>query len=438
MSSTSSPFLTADTLTVSSVDHIQPDLDAPIQTHEISKAAVDTDKEQLPVIDDDANDEVEYPDGGLQAWLVVAGSFVAQFVVLGNVYSFGIYNQYYADAQFGSSAQVAFIGSLGMAFIYILGLPSSKLAERYGFRQVIFAGLMILCLGLFLASFITSLPLLILTQGIMFGIGSSFIFFPAVSLPAQWFLKRRGLAMGISVSGSGLGGLLFAQLSQRLLDTIGREWTLRVTCIISLVLMLPLIPFMKTRIPPRKGSTGFSFLKNPGFYCLLGACFFGAFAEFVPVDFITVFAKDRLGTSKNDGATLLSIYNGCNMVGRIVLGIVSDNYLGPLNAMVVYLDDASNYLGLCALSAAIGLFDGGFWTLFPIAVEEICGIDGSMVTMLAILYTFMTIAVFGTPPLSGFIQAEYGFDWMIIYAGALAILQALSSTGAKVVFSRRR
>ncbi|KAJ3007512.1 UNVERIFIED_CONTAM: hypothetical protein HDU68_003474 [Siphonaria sp. JEL0065] len=253
--------------------------------------------------------------------------------------------------------------------------------------------------------------------------------------------------MGMAVSGTGFGGLVFSILSQRLLDAIGREWTLRVTATICLVLMSIFVPFMKTRIPPQKGKAGMSFLKNPGFYCLLFACFFGAFCEFVPVYFISIYAETRLGLTKTDGSVILSIYNGMNMVGRLALGLASDR-IGPMNSMmactwltVICIFSwlaTSSFAGLCTLSAAIGFFDGGFWTLFPIAVVELCGADGTLISMMAILYTFMTIAVFGTPPLSGFIKDAWGLEWMIVYAGGLAILAAMATTGARFVHGRIR
>ncbi|KAJ3026673.1 UNVERIFIED_CONTAM: hypothetical protein HDU68_005259 [Siphonaria sp. JEL0065] len=410
-----------------------------------------TAKFDLQFIDDDANDEVEFPDGGLQAWLVVVGSFVAHFLVYGIVYSFGIYNSYYADMnthiynQIGSSSQVAMIGSIGIASVDFLGMLSSTLSERFGFRPVIFIGTVVLSLGLFLSSFTTSLPLLIATQGILFGVGASFVYFPAVSLPSQWFLKKRGLATGIAVSGSGCGGLVFSLLSARLLETIGLAWTLRVTAIICLVLMSIFVPFMKTRIPPRKGKTSYTFLKKFGFYCLFFACFFGSFCEFVSVDFLTVYAQQRVGLSLNDGGVIMSIYNGFNILGRLAMGFGSDKLMGPLNGMILSMWltvvavfawlSATSFGSLCAVSAAIGFFDGGFWCLFPIAVVEMFGMDGSLVTMLATLYTFVTFANFGSPPLAGLIQDHYGMEWMIVYAGGLAIFAAVAGTAARFVHS---
>ncbi|KAI9341361.1 major facilitator superfamily domain-containing protein [Obelidium mucronatum] len=368
------------------------------------------------------------------------GSFVAHFLVYGMVYSFGIYNSYYLDLQVGSSYQVAMIGSIGIASLDILGILSSTLSERLGFRPVIFIGTVILSLGLFLSSFTTSLPLLILSQGLLFGVGASFVYFPAVSLPSQWFLTRRGLATGIAVSGSGFGGLVFSLLTARMLESIGLAWTLRVTAATCLILMSVFVPFMKTRIPPRKGKTSYTFLKKFGFYCLFLACFFGSFCEYVSVDFLALYAQQKVGLSLNDGGVIMSIYNGFNILGRLATGFGSDHFMGPLNSMVFCMwctvVAVFAWVILCAVSAVIGFFDGGFWCMFPIAVVEMFGMDGSLVTMLATLYTFVTFANFGSPPLAGFIQDHYGMEWMIVYAGGLAVLAAVAGTMARFVHSR--
>ncbi|KAF9367058.1 hypothetical protein CPB97_006428, partial [Podila verticillata] len=76
---------------------------------------------------------------------------------------------------------------------------------------------------------------LYLSQGLLFGIGASLVYFAALSAPSHWFEKRRGLAMGIAASGSGLGGFFLAPLTQYLVDRVGIYWTLRVLAIYSLV-----------------------------------------------------------------------------------------------------------------------------------------------------------------------------------------------------------
>ncbi|KAJ3298861.1 hypothetical protein HDU79_005233 [Rhizoclosmatium sp. JEL0117] len=192
---------------------------------------------------------LNYPDGGWEAWAVIGGAFFANFIIYGTVYSFGVYNSYYLslkvhdlyddadplnsfELKVGSAAQVAILGSLNISIMDLISFIPSFLAERYGYPIVIAFGAFLLSLGVFLSSFTTSLPYLICTQGLLFGIGASFVYFPSVSLPAQYFLRRRGFAMGVSVSGSAVGGLVFSQLAGKLLESIGLAWTLRVTAVI--------------------------------------------------------------------------------------------------------------------------------------------------------------------------------------------------------------
>ena len=55
-------------------------------------------------------------------------------------------------------------------------------------------------LGFFLSTFATHIWVLYFTFGVMVGTGSSFAFLPCIACLAQWFEKRRGLAVGIGTS----------------------------------------------------------------------------------------------------------------------------------------------------------------------------------------------------------------------------------------------
>lgn len=46
-----------------------------------------------------------------------------------------------------------------------------------------------------------------LTQGMMYGIGGALAYQPAMMIPAQYLRRNRSLAAGISICGSGIGGL---------------------------------------------------------------------------------------------------------------------------------------------------------------------------------------------------------------------------------------
>ncbi|KAJ3207589.1 S-adenosyl-L-methionine-dependent tRNA 4-demethylwyosine synthase [Entophlyctis luteolus] len=379
-----------------------------------------------------------FPDGGFAAWIIVFGSFVAHFVVYGAVYSFGIYNSYYAELRIGSAFEIAMIGSVGAGVIDGIGILSGILSERIGCRPMLLIGSVILFIGLFASSFTTSVPLLILTQG---SVSLATARIQSVKFQGSYMELNRGFATGISVAGTGFGGLFFSAVTPVMIESIGLAWSLRCTAIISFLCMMIVTPFMRTRLESTRSKADFSFLKMKAFYFLLLACFFANFVMFIPLDFLPVFAQQEMNLSLSDQSTVMIVYNACNIVGRVVMGFASDRFLGPLNslALSMWITVASVFwwLGvarfgeLLAFGAVNGFFDGAFWGLFPVVVAHLFGADASLATMLATLYTLLAVGNFGSPPLAGFIEQTYGLRWMIVYAGAVSVLAALFGVAAR-------
>lgn len=89
-------------------------------------------------------------------------------------------------------------------------------------------GTAIMALALILASFASEVWHLMLSQGVLFGVGASLVYYPAIGAPSHWFDAKRGFALGLAVSGTGLGGLALAPATQALMDGVGVAWTLRI------------------------------------------------------------------------------------------------------------------------------------------------------------------------------------------------------------------
>jgi MFS family permease len=90
--------------------------------------------------------------------------------------------------------------------VYLLLSPLiGGLIDRYGPRRVIVPGIIILCTGLILSSRIASLTQFYIFYGVIVACGVSFINIVAYSsILAHWFEKKRGVAVGLAVSGMGL------------------------------------------------------------------------------------------------------------------------------------------------------------------------------------------------------------------------------------------
>jgi hypothetical protein len=60
-----------------------------------------------------------------------------------------------------------------------------------------YVGLPIIALSLFAASFAGSVWHLTLTQGILYGIGGSLVYYPTFLFLDEWFIRRKGFAFGV-------------------------------------------------------------------------------------------------------------------------------------------------------------------------------------------------------------------------------------------------
>jgi MFS family permease len=99
----------------------------------------------------------------------------------------------------------------------------SALANKYGCRAVCIAGSLVASTAFTLSTLTKSPPMFFLTYGIMGGIGFGMIYLPAIVFVGYYFEKRRSLATGIAVCGSGFGAFIFAPIASFLLSYFG-EW----------------------------------------------------------------------------------------------------------------------------------------------------------------------------------------------------------------------
>ena len=119
-----------------------------------------------------------------------------------------------------------------------IGAPyASAWTKSYSSRTITFIGAVLFALANVLASFGQALWHFQLTQGLLLGCGTCLAYMPAVTVPPGWFNERRGLAMGIVLSGTGIGGTLWAPVLRALNAEIGFKNTLRLTGALSFLLV---------------------------------------------------------------------------------------------------------------------------------------------------------------------------------------------------------
>ncbi|CAK1596544.1 unnamed protein product [Parnassius mnemosyne] len=165
------------------------------------------------------------PDGGW-GWVVVASSFIISMIADGISFSFGLLYIEFLDEFKSSKSTTAWIGSLFIAVPLLSGPVMSALVDRYGCRSMTILGGIISTIGFILASISTTIEMMMITFGVIAGMGLGLVYVTAVVSIAYWFEKKRNLAVGLGACGTGVGTFVYAPMTQYLIEEYGWRGTI--------------------------------------------------------------------------------------------------------------------------------------------------------------------------------------------------------------------
>jgi MFS family permease len=193
--------------------------------------------------------------GVYKGWIVVGASFVTYMVVWGGVwYSFSVFlNIFVRDFQWGRG-EVAGVFSIFVSIICLSAPLVGRTFDYFGPKYIMPVAAMFLGANLFLCIRINSLFDFYLYYGIGCGIGMSFLLFTAQApIITRWFHTHRATAMGLGLSGGGIGMMVFVPLIQRV--AINSGWRAGFLLLSAAVVFLVFpASFILAKLP-RKGET---------------------------------------------------------------------------------------------------------------------------------------------------------------------------------------
>ncbi|ESN94057.1 hypothetical protein HELRODRAFT_193822 [Helobdella robusta] len=167
------------------------------------------------------------PDGGW-GWVVMVASFFSNLLVDGILYTFGIlYINLIHSFPEAHKATISMVGSLLGGVYLIVGIHNHTgpfvggLVNKFGCRVVACCGAIVSSAAFIASYFSHNIEMMLVTYGIFGGIGFGLLYLPSIVMVGMYFDRKRALATGIAVCGSGLGTLLFAPLATYLCDTYG-------------------------------------------------------------------------------------------------------------------------------------------------------------------------------------------------------------------------
>jgi hypothetical protein len=149
-------------------------------------------------------------DGGFRAWLQVIGGWCIAFNTWGILNTFGIFQTYYESGSLftETSSTIAWIGSIQALCIVTLGLVSGPLYDRGYFLALLLVGSFMIVSSFMMLSISKTFWEVLLAQGFCFGIGAGLVWSPMLAVISAYFRSKLGLAVGLAISGSSIGGVM--------------------------------------------------------------------------------------------------------------------------------------------------------------------------------------------------------------------------------------
>ena len=275
---------------------------------------------------------------GFIIWAIGWGTFTPAFSVFFKplLAEFG-----WTRAETSLAYALSFLVQAGVAVVM------GWLTDRLGPRIVMSVLGSALGICYLLMSRVDSLWQFTLTYAVVGGIGVSTLNVPVMVTVSRWFVKRRGLMIGIVQAGMGLGGFVFSPLAGWLIVSYGWRSAYSVLGIIALVgmvvggLFLRRDPREKGQLPdgeraatvtekkasqPSAQMVGLSLgeaIRTRPFWTIAGIYGVFGFCRSTYTAHLAAHVQDS-GFSLADGANVLAVVIGASVFGRIGLGRVAD------------------------------------------------------------------------------------------------------------------
>jgi MFS family permease len=195
----------------------------------------------------------------------MAVSFLTFFLAMGIRYSFGLFFIAILGEYGWGRGETAGAFSLAMVVHALFALVTGTLIDRVGPRKLFPLGAALLALGLVAASRISTIGHFYLFYGVVIAISiNTMSYTPHMALISRWFIRKRGLASGLVLSGMGVGVMVLAPVTQFLIDNLGWRSALLVLAGLVLVVLVPMTALFQRSSPDEVGQHPDGVVPEPG------------------------------------------------------------------------------------------------------------------------------------------------------------------------------
>ena len=340
-------------------------------------------------------------------WIITITCFFVTLVASGTLMAFGVFINPMAAALGWSHSSLSFTYAISSIVSGLAILAVGSLIHRYSIRNMLFWGNLIHGIGLYMTSTVTTVEGFYLWYGFVSSIGRSVFMIATTTLITRWFDTRRGMAMGLTMAGNGLGPFLFSPL----VTWIILRWDWQTAFVVLSLLMtagiavccvflrnsphdMGLVPYgaeptatpppspqQATRPAKNAGSLWGPVLRMEGFWTLAFINFFCCMCHSIPLVHVVGFAQSS-GLSPFASSWVLALMSLSSVAGRVTWGIFADRH-GPRltlvltlflqGTLVLWLVNTQDPVIFFLYALAWGFGYGGVNTQYGVVARELYG-----------------------------------------------------------------
>ncbi len=387
-------------------------------------------------------------------WYVVIGAILIQ-LALGSIYSWGTLTVFVSPYLGRDPAETIYIFGIGLIAFAVTMIQAGALVKKVGPQKTVLIGAIVIATGVFLSATMTTLIGLLLTYGLMFGLGIGLAYVVPIAIANLWFPDKKGMITGVAVAGFGAGSFIFnylikffAPLGIPLMFILLAMFYFAFLIIGSAFMLDPPEGYMPSGwMPPapKEGSLISSrdferreIVKKMQFWLMWGSYFLSAMCGLMLIGTYGSFAKSDPNYLINSADLIVltgsigALFNG---LGRISWGKLADllNFKKALIIMMILQAFLFYFYFMTNMSipfyflftGLIMFCFGGNLSLFPTATSDMFGTKNLGSNYGAMFTAYGVAGFIGAVAVNQIVLAFGGYFTLYIFLGTLSIIAAV-------------
>ena len=381
--------------------------------------------------------------GSIYVWSVFASSMTEYF---NNVLGLNL-----------TSGDLVIVYTVANCLSPISMISGGWINDRLGPKKVVLLGAVMYGGGMIASGFATGVTYLIVSYGLITGLGIGLIYGTAISTAVKYFPDKRGLIGGITTAVYGMSSVVLPPIVTFIVGKSDATFAFKIlgavflAAIIVCALILEPCPagyIPEGYVPPANTAGGKdmdwkAMIKTPVFYVMMLLLMSGAFSGMMITSQTSAVAQNMIGMTAVAASTAVSVLALFNAGGRVVAGYVSDK-IGRINTLAItcgisiiglmslYLSGegttATFYLGI----SIVGLCFGSIMGVFPGFTADQFGARNNSVNY-GIMFVGFALAGYFGPQIMSSIYGQTGQ-----YQNAFLIACGLNVFGVILTFVYRK